>query len=137
MKRYSRKRDAILDAIRQTDTHPTAEWIYAKLKPEFPDLSLATVYRNIKDFASDGEISSLGTINSKEHFDGNITPHSHFICDECGSVFDVSLPEDCGLASYESDIPFGKVTGHTVTFHGVCNQCLKTSVIDKATKPCL
>ena len=41
MKKYSHKREAILRAIQDTDTHPSASWVYERLKPEFPDLSLA------------------------------------------------------------------------------------------------
>ena len=42
---YSRKREAILSALRSTKTHPTAEWVYLQMKNEYPDLSLGTVYR--------------------------------------------------------------------------------------------
>ena len=52
--RYSKKREAILEAMRSTLEHPSAEWIYAKLKPEFPDLSLGTVYRNLAFFRAVG-----------------------------------------------------------------------------------
>ena len=48
--RYSKKREAILQAIKNTDCHPTAEWVYQTLKPEHPDLSLGTVYRNLVFF---------------------------------------------------------------------------------------
>lgn len=47
MIRYSKKREAILTAIRSTTCHPSAEWIYHTLKPTHPDLSLGTVYRNL------------------------------------------------------------------------------------------
>lgn len=128
MKRYSRKREAILEVIRQTHSHPTAEWIYNKLKPDFSDLSLATVYRNLKEFAASGEINSVGIINSKEHFDGNMKPHCHFICDMCGAVFDVPLPDTDSLDSYAGNIGFGKVTRHSITFRGICNACLNNTV---------
>ena len=52
MKRHSKKRDAILTCLRQTKSHPTAEWIYQKLKPEYPNLSLGTVYRNLSEFVN-------------------------------------------------------------------------------------
>ena len=47
MRRHSKKRDAILSCIRRSHLHPSAEWIYTQLKPEHPDLSLGTVYRNL------------------------------------------------------------------------------------------
>ena len=50
MQKKSRKRDAILACVCSTDTHPTAEWVYTQLKPDIPDLSLGTVYRNLAMF---------------------------------------------------------------------------------------
>ena len=59
---FSRKREAILCALRDTDAHPTAEWVYRRLKPLYPDLSLGTVYRNLGRFTETGQAASLGVI---------------------------------------------------------------------------
>ena len=48
--RHSPKREAILECLRSSICHPSAEWVYAQLKPRIPDLSLATVYRNLARF---------------------------------------------------------------------------------------
>jgi Fur family peroxide stress response transcriptional regulator len=125
MVRYSKKREAILRTIRSTTIHPSAEWIYAQLKPEFPDLSLATVYRNLSEFLKSGEIISVDVVDSKERFDGNVSPHSHFICDECGVILDVALSGDA-LIDQETEAALGaKVTRHEVIFRGICEDCLK------------
>ena len=58
VRKHSRKRDAILSCVRGTTCHPTAEWVYTQLKPEIPDLSLGTVYRNLAMFKQDGEIAA-------------------------------------------------------------------------------
>ena len=54
IQKKSRKRDAILACVCSTDTHPTAEWVYTQLKPDIPDLSLGTVYRNLAMFRREG-----------------------------------------------------------------------------------
>ena len=74
---FSRKRTAILNALQETDVHPTADWVYAQLKPRYPNLSLGTVYRNLKKFCENGKAVSVGVINGQEHFDGNVKPHAH------------------------------------------------------------
>ena len=74
--KHFRKRDAILSCLRQTTEHPSADWVYAKLKPEIPDLALGTVYRNLTLFKDQGLIASLGTVGGVERFDGNVTPMS-------------------------------------------------------------
>ena len=53
--KFSRKREALYNALRATTVHPTAEWLYAALRPEYPDLSLGTVYRNLKKFCAEGK----------------------------------------------------------------------------------
>ena len=58
-RKHSRKRDAILECLRCTTSHPTAEWVYTQLKPTIPDLSLATVYRNLAMFKDEGTIDSV------------------------------------------------------------------------------
>ena len=69
MQKKSRKRDAILACVCSTDTHPTAEWVYTQLKPEIPDLSLGTVYRNLAMFRREGIIGSAGVVNGLERYD--------------------------------------------------------------------
>ena len=67
-KKFSRKREAILTCLHGTTCHPTAEWVYQQLKPDFPDLSLGTVYRNLSLFRAEGQAISVGTFAGLEHF---------------------------------------------------------------------
>ena len=122
--KHFRKRDAILTCLRQTTVHPSAEWVYAKLKPEYSDLSLGTVYRNLALFKEQGLITSLGTVNGVERFDGNTDPHVHFICTGCDAVQD--LPEVQIPKSLSSNVEKNagcRVIGCQLTFTGKCNQC--------------
>ncbi|HJB96972.1 MAG TPA: transcriptional repressor [Candidatus Acutalibacter pullicola] len=121
---FSRKRMAILNALQETDVHPTADWVYARLKPRYPNLSLGTVYRNLKKFCENGRAVSVGVINGQEHFDGRVDPHAHFVCKQCGAVLDV--PEEF---FQEEDFVrlFAKyrlqVENARVLFEGLCPQC--------------
>ncbi len=123
---YSRKREAILNAIKSTSIHPTAEWVYQTLKPVYPDLSLGTVYRNLAQFKNDGVIVSVGTVNGQERFDGNTEPHTHFICSSCGAVIDISgefVPSAVKDAIAKEYCV--RVDSTDVQFHGLCSECLK------------
>ena len=86
---FSSKRNAIYNAVCGTDTHPSARWVYDKLKPEIPDLSLGTVYRNIALFKDEGKVSVICNVNGEERIDGNTEPHPHFVCNKCNAVIDV------------------------------------------------
>ena len=121
-----RKRDAILNCIRSTTTHPGADWVYEHVKSEVPDISLATVYRNLALFKEQGLIISVGTVNGVERFDGNTTPHVHFICTGCGRVVDlpgIKVPEELNSAAARHS--GGRVDSCQLTFTGTCEECTK------------
>ena len=120
-----RKRNAIYDCLCQSKTHPSAETIYSQLKPEIPDLSLGTVYRNLTLFKNQGKAVSIGTVNGVERFDGNTAPHVHFICNGCSTVIDLEdmeVPRSL-TACAESNCG-GKVAGCQLSFTGLCQTCI-------------
>ena len=124
--KHFRKRDAILSYLRSTDVHPSADMVYARLKPEIPDLSLGTVYRNLSMFRQQGVIASVGAVNGVERFDGNTMPHVHFICTDCSAVIDMpqmQVPEQMSRLA-ENQLG-GRVAGCSLTFTGQCSECMK------------
>lgn len=125
--KHFRKRDAILSYLRSTDIHPSADMVYAQLKPQIPDLSLGTVYRNLSMFRQQGTIASVGTVNGVERFDGNTMPHVHFICNDCSAVIDMpqlQVPEKMTRTA-EMQIG-GRVANCSLTFTGQCSQCISS-----------
>ena len=123
--RRSKKRDAILRLMRTTKCHPSADWIYQQLKDEYPNLSLGTVYRNLNLLAEDGVITRMPF--PVERYDADTRPHPHFCCDECGAVYDMDLPYDPEMDRKAAEASEHDVTGHQVTFHGVCAKCRQTA----------
>ncbi len=94
------------------------------LKAEHPDISLATVYRNLTLFKNQGLIRSLGTVNGVERFDANTDPHVHFICGRCGGVVDlpeIAVPVELGRAA--EGAAGCHVSGCQLTFTGLCSEC--------------
>jgi Fur family peroxide stress response transcriptional regulator len=125
-RKHSRKREAILETIRSTRTHPTAQWVYEQLKGRIPDLSLGTVYRNIGIFRQEGKVVSVGVVNGEEHFDGFTEPHPHCVCEHCGKVLDLPCPDEGALASLGAlaKSPNGFVTDFSKSvFYGLCPEC--------------
>ena len=122
-KRYSRQRELIYEAVRGSKEHPTAEMVYAQLRPENPNLSLGTVYRNLHQLADEGVLTRMPF--PVERYDASLTPHSHFRCKDCGRVMDMELPYDPLLdVSAKSDLSGFRVDGHELVFSGVCPACL-------------
>ena len=120
----SRQRDRILSALMETDCHPTADWVYARLKPEFPDLSLGTVYRNLNILVEMGLITRIDNGSSFDRYDARREPHHHFVCEKCGSILDLALPVDAGLEDRISRQTGLTIKRHKIDFFGICTQCL-------------
>ena len=123
-----RKRNAILECLKKTDAHPSAETLFQMLQEEHPDISLATVYRNLTLFKNQGMIQSLGTVNGIERFDGNVEPHVHFICTSCTAVIDlpqVQVPQElCGTVQNATG---GVVSDCQLSFTGQCQACCQAT----------
>lgn len=118
--RYSRQRELIYQTVCASRAHPTAEMVYAALKPAHPGLSLGTVYRNLHLLAHEGKLVRMPF--PVERFDGMVTPHSHFCCQACGQVTDV--PGDYDAALDKTAQAMGcQVDRHEIVYYGVCPAC--------------
>ena len=120
-----RKRNAILECLKSTDLHPSAETVHEMLRSEHPDISLATVYRNLALFKKQGLIQSIGTVNGIERFDANTDSHVHFVCTGCDAVLDfpqVEVPNSLGT---DAESQTGcHIEGCQLTFTGLCQNCI-------------
>lgn len=124
--KHFKKRTAILECLRSTKAHPSAEMVHEMLQAEHPDISLATVYRNLARFKEQGLIQSLGTVDGIERFDADISPHVHFVCTGCGAVIDLPQVEVPQELSRQASADSGcRVDSCQLTFTGLCTACHK------------
>lgn len=123
--KYSSRREALIELLKSTHSHPDAGWLYFNMRKQFPNISLGTVYRNLKQLSDNGEILRLETGSGTEHFDAFTHDHSHFICSSCGRIIDIELPLSAIDAQAEKQTG-GKVENHRVFFHGLCSECKNT-----------
>ena len=129
VRKHSKKREAILEALRCAKDHPSAEMLYSRLKGTYPDLSLGTVYRNLAFFINDGEITSVGAVAGQERYDADTSPHAHFICRLCGRVLDVETPALERMDEAVERETGGRVLRHALSFPGECAECLVETAV--------
>lgn len=120
-----RKRNAILEALQNTTTHPSAEMVHQMLQENHPDISLATVYRNLKLFQQQGLVTSIATVRGTERFDARTDPHVHFICDSCDAVLDLDSIPIPALSSAVEESAGCRVNDCRLIFSGLCRACQK------------
>ena len=121
MERNTSQKQIIKEYLANVKTHPSAEEIYVAVKKKLPTISKATVYRILKNFKEQGLVQEI--VSNVSHFDGDITPHAHFICTRCHKVFDVF--ESNAQVKYKKNIKAGKIDNYQIYFYGLCNKCQK------------
>ena len=121
--KYSHQRERILQLVKSTHLHPTADWIYEKLKPEIPNLSLGTVYRNLSLLKEMGQIRELTFQDDSAHYDGFTADHQHFICNQCRSIYDIQLQSVEKIGDELKSRLNVDILSIRTEFYGVCEKC--------------
>jgi Fur family peroxide stress response transcriptional regulator len=123
--RRSRQRDRILEILRGTKTHPTAEWVYGRVRRDFPRVSLGTVYRNLGQLVENGIVKRVGFGSTVDRYEANILDHHHFICERCGSVSDLEVPVDASLTRKLGQAAGVLANRHEIRLYGTCATCAR------------
>lgn len=121
--KYSRQREIIKKFLEGRRDHPTADIVYMNVRKQLPHISLGTIYRNLTLLTDTGDIQRLRLGDGVDHFDADISPHYHFICQGCGCVQDLRLEETDGILDTARAHFGGRIEGHMTYFYGSCNQC--------------
>ncbi len=119
-RRNTYQRQVILEILKSTNIHPTADWIYEKAREIIPNISLGTVYRNLKILKEEGLIIEL-TDGKQSRFDGRIDNHFHFKCEKCGSIYDIE-PGDVNVEYTIEDKGF-MIKTVDINLTGICSKC--------------
>lgn len=117
------QRRIILEEIRKARTHPSADELYVAVRRRLPDVSMATVYRNLETLAENGLIRRLWPGGAPRRYDGDVKDHYHVVCDRCGNVADVPLEPAYGFLDGAREVSDYDVRGYRVEFHGLCPNC--------------
>jgi Fur family transcriptional regulator, peroxide stress response regulator len=132
MSRKSKRKDAILKVVMNTNSHPKADWVYEQVRKEIPNISMGTVYRNLKSLAEAGEILQLEIAGDTRRYDGNTESHIHFRCKKCGCMLDLEEPVDHSIEKKLAKKTGLEITRQRVELVGLCKKC--QSHIKKVTE---
>lgn len=123
--KYSRQREAIKNYLMSTKAHPSADMVYDHIRKDFPNISLGTVYRNLSLLVEINEAVKVPSADGVDHFDGDTSPHFHFLCTSCGAIIDLELEPDTfeEINALANKHFAGMIEGSNVHFHGKCEKC--------------
>jgi Fur family ferric uptake transcriptional regulator len=123
------QRQVILEEVRRSHNHPTADEIYERVRKKLPRISMGTVYRNLDILSACGLIEKLEPGRTQMRFDGRVQDHYHMTCARCGRIEDIPIsPSDNPIERLESvmgNLTKYGVFGHKLEFVGLCPDCTK------------
>ncbi len=121
--RLTETRKAVIAFIINSSDHPSAEMIYQALLPEFPHMSLATVYNNLKVLIDEGFVAELKVRNdTTTYFDFMGHQHLNVICEKCGRIADMDLNLPDVKEEVEKQTGY-RITNAQTTVYGICPVC--------------
>lgn len=123
--RITTQKIVIYNLLLKNSAHLTARQIYQAVQSDLPQISLATVYRNLNKLLSEKKISCL-SYNNQVRYEAKTDNHYHFICTKCDKVMHVNLDEYVELNEQISKRHNVVVQNHQLYFFGLCNNCLKS-----------
>src|SRR5438067_11457763 len=84
--RFTRQRAAVHAYLRAVDCHPTAEQVFAAVRQQIPNISLATVYKALEALVEVGLASRLAGETGPVRDEGRSEGHYHLRCERTGQV---------------------------------------------------
>ena len=117
------QRLAVYQYLKGTLEHPSAETIYKALQPNYPTMSLATVYKTLKTLVEIGLVQELNVGEGNFRYDANYHEHAHVQCVNCGKVEDIDFIDFSSLNNLVEEKTNYKIKFNKLFFYGECNEC--------------
>jgi Fe2+ or Zn2+ uptake regulation protein len=114
---------AILRHVKESRNHPTAQEVFDCVKKDMPNISFATVYRNLGALAEAGEIKEVQFIDKKKRYEGILELHQHFICEKCERIIDMQLSELLNIDQASEQMQCHQVNSFNLELLGICAKC--------------
>lgn len=125
--RITPQRYAVLEYLVQFKSHPTADEIYRALEDRFPNMSVATVYNNLRMLTDLGLVQEMKYGDSSSRFDFSSQRHYHAICQSCGKIVDFNYPSLDDVEIVASRRTGFVIQDHRLELYGLCPDCQESN----------
>ena len=120
--RETKQRRVVYETVKNTYSHPTADWIFDQVRYALPKVSLGTVYRNLGVLKEEGLLREIYGNDRRAHYDADTSPHAHFMCGSCDQIIDVRGVQPIDWRTLK-DLVGCSVGEQNVVFGGLCAHC--------------
>ena len=121
--RVTHQRREVLRAVVSGDAHPDALTILQRVRERMPTISFDTVYRTLSFLEEHRLVSRVSATGERARYDGNDTPHHHFVCTTCGRIIDFESEELDGMELPAGVAELGTEASRQLQVFGVCRDC--------------
>lgn len=116
----TRPRQRVLEAFEHLGGHHSVDEVVGWLKDSGEPLPRGSVYGIVDDLARSGLLTLVDAAAGATLYEVHRHDHSHFVCNSCGSIFDVPAPSSMDLPELAG---VGSVTNIQVVIRGACTAC--------------
>jgi len=121
--RLTAQRRVVAEVLVGENLHLTADEVLERAEAILPEVSRATVYSTLQQFAELGEVRELQLDGRSKRYDPNVRPnHHHLVCDGCGSVFDVAYGAHAPVLG-DADRHGMTIRAAEIVYRGSCETC--------------
>jgi Fur family ferric uptake transcriptional regulator/Fur family peroxide stress response transcriptional regulator len=121
----TKQRQAVLQVIRESEKHLTANEVFENARRVLPGISFATVYNSLRYLKQEGLIGEIRFGTDATRYDRKLTRHDHALCNKCGKLVDLELPVPLGLIEEASELSNFQAESIEFTLRGLCSECSK------------
>jgi len=125
--RNTKQQNVILEALQNTDLHPTADELFIQVRKVLPRVSLATVYRNLAKMEVEGKLRVFEHAGDQRRYDGNTENHIHARCRSCGKLVDVRVAQSdmafLDELAKRSVVAEVYIDSYNLELLGLCSEC--------------
>ena len=129
--RRTRQFSLVYETLKASTAHPTAEKIFSEVRKSLPKISLGTVYRNLGVLKERGLIIEIPGPDHTMHYDANLTPHAHFICENCAAIIDVWDCRRPSCRDRDVQLEGAEIHSWSIEFKGLCPNCSRKTALSE------
>ena len=120
------RRQLIFKALHAERVPVPVEVLAEKLKRK---ADMVTIYRTLRSFEEQGIAHKVNLRKDREYYElaaFDSEHHHHLVCNGCGKIEDVHVPEpkDLEKTILKQSKNFSAITSHSLEFFGKCNVCI-------------
>ena len=122
---FTKQRQAVLQVIRESEEHLTANEVFEDARRILPGISFATVYNSLRYLKNEGLIGEISFGSGCARYDRKLTRHDHALCNNCGKLVDLELSIPVALLEQASGLSKFQAESIELTLRGLCPECSK------------